>query len=128
MSSATVWRWRQMETFQAYVNRLQRMARETLEAGMTALIEDAISTVSDVMRDGDTSAGDRLRAARYVLDTVRTFPTRPTDPRTLVRANVTAVETGANGDLMGLLAGDGIRAERVDARLDELGLNESEGI
>jgi len=84
----TVWRWRQTAPFAAYVSRLHAEAKAAARGALLSLVTDAVEAVGDVLASETASDADRLRAARYVLDTVQDGEVGETDPRQIIRAQV----------------------------------------
>lgn len=79
----TLWHWRKLETFQAFMNAFLDEAKQNAVDGLMALQANAIATVSRVMTEGSDSAA--LKAACYVIERVSDIRLGSTEARELVR-------------------------------------------
>lgn len=87
---STLWHWRQLETFQAYLNALRKEASQDTVGRLIALQGDALETVSRIMEEGNDASA--LKAACYVLDQTSEMEIGPIDPRTVIRSEHTTEE------------------------------------
>lgn len=66
----TLRRWRSDAVFAGVLDDERHAAREANRARLAALVEEAVDTLAETMRDPDASHADKLRAAGMVLDRV----------------------------------------------------------
>ena len=114
---STLWHWRQLETFQAYLNALRKEAAQDAAGGLIALQRDALETISRVMAEGSDASA--LKAACYVLDQTSDMEIGPIDPRTILRSDYTT-EEGFGQLLEGL--GQKFDEEGYRKHCEELGI------
>ncbi|CAN5833556.1 hypothetical protein BH23ACT11_BH23ACT11_17680 [soil metagenome] len=84
----TLWHWRKLETFDAYVNTLRSDAQAQTAEGILSLQRKAVETVERLLES--ESDGTALRAAALVLAASQAQPTGQTDPRRLIRDRANA--------------------------------------
>ena len=84
----TLWHWRNLETFQAYLNALRADAQSHRVLAIGALQEKAIQTVQQLLES--KSEGVALRAAALVPSSAKASEPGTTDPRKLIRARMAA--------------------------------------
>ena len=81
---STLWHWRNLETFEAYFNRLRSDAQAQAVEAVTALHEKAVATMERLMEQGGDAAA--LKAATFVLEMTRNRYSGETDPREIVKS------------------------------------------
>jgi transposase-like protein len=79
----TIWKWKSLETFQAYYNALLSDIKTNSRDALLSLHEDALATVRRLLKDG--SDGVALKAACLVLARVEEQSVGSTDANELVR-------------------------------------------
>lgn len=79
----TLWHWRKMETFQAYLNAIRADAQSQTAEGIAALHSKAVATLERLLES--ESDGTAFRAAALVLEAMQSWPSGQTDPRRLIR-------------------------------------------
>lgn len=112
----TLWHWRNLETFQAYLNALRADVQSEAVEGVTALHQKALATVERLL--DSQSEGTALKAAALVLEAARNRAVGQTDPRRLVRDRAAAESNQFLMDALTPGVGDG----RYERRCEELGL------
>ncbi|HVZ40371.1 MAG TPA: helix-turn-helix domain-containing protein [Candidatus Kapabacteria bacterium] len=85
---STLWHWRKLPTFEAYLNGLLAEMQAHARAGLFALYGDAIAAVRRSL-DSDNAA-HALKAALFVLEHVKGAAIGETDPREIVKAQCTS--------------------------------------
>ncbi len=113
----TLWHWRNLETFQAYLNQLRTEAQDQAVEGITALQEKALATVERLMDGGND--GVALRAASLVLEVAQARRLGATDPRQLIRDR----QAKATMDMLANVFGDDGDGKAFNRRCRELGLD-----
>lgn len=113
---STLWHWRQLETFEAYLNALRSEAAQNTLGRLISLQSNALDTMSRIMESGNDATA--LKAACYVLEQVSEVRIGETDPRAILRKSFT---TDQGLELVEMLN------QRVDEygykeRCDELGI------
>jgi len=114
---STVWRWRQLETFQAYLNSLRREAKLDALDRLLSLQAKALETVRRVMEEGNDSSA--LNAARYVLEQAEEVQVASADPRDIVR---TLHTTDGYSEMLEQMNNGTFDEQGYRERCEELGL------
>lgn len=112
----TLWHWRNLETFQAYLNALRSDVRDEATEGIVALHQKAVGTV-ERMLDSENDA-TALRAAALVLEAARGRSVGESDPHRIIKDRAAATSSTI---LMDALT-PGASGETYERRCAELGI------
>jgi hypothetical protein len=69
VSEPTLWRWMKEEPFRLAYAEARRQVVEVALAHLQAVCGKAVSTLEDILDDGEASASSKVSAARVILET-----------------------------------------------------------
>ena len=96
VNRTTIYQWQQKVTFQCFFNIQKKEATQNLWNGLTALYQDALQAVKDVLRSDNDAM--KLKAAMLIIAKVESSPVGATDAKAVLRKQATEIKDPLNND------------------------------